>query len=250
MLGVVLAGGIGRRLSPITDGKPKYFIHVKKRPLIWYPIYALVNSGVDEIIIPVYKLFRDSLSEVIKKYFGDEAIFTLVDVNDYIAGNGYSLLTVTPYLGDDEFLLTMSDHIFDPEIPRILCEFSGDCVVGADATPIHIKISEATKIYSPNHIHVADIGKEIKYFNYIDMGVFKFRSEPIKTLYETDYSKEYTVSKIVKWMIGNGYEVRIANLSGYHWIDVDTIDEYWSVEKGFLSILPEYIVMSMSSEAQ
>lgn len=249
MEGVILAGGVGRRLSPLTDGRPKYLVSVGGRPLIWYPAYSFIHTGVERIVIPVYYEFKDDLRDVLYSYFGDSIQIDLIEVDDYKAGNGYSLLTCIPYLRGDEFLLTMSDHIFDPKVPGVLVNFEGDCVIGADSYPIHISISEATKIYSPNNVDVLDIGKGIKYFNYIDMGIFKFRVPPLRRLYELDYDKKYTVSMIVRWLIDNGYVVRLADLSGYYWIDIDTIDEYWDVEKGILSLLPKYIVASTLSEA-
>lgn len=247
MQGVVLAGGIGRRLSPLTNGKPKYLVSVHGKPMIWYPINALLNAGVEEIVIPVYIKFRKMLSEVIKEQFGGVADFIFIDVDDYNAGNGYSLLSAVPFISSEWFMVTMSDHIFDPEIPRALSGYKGDCIVSGDAYPIHISISEATKIYSPDGLSVEDIGKSIKYFNYIDMGIFKFRSEPIKMLYDTDFNKKYTVSLIVKWLIDKGYDVRLVDMSGYYWIDIDTIEEYWSVEKGLLSLLPTQIVSNLVS---
>jgi len=247
MQGVVLAGGIGRRLSPLTNGKPKYLVNVHGKPMIWYPINALLKAGVEEIIIPVYVKFRKMLSEVIRAHFKGVTDFIFIDVDDYTAGNGYSLLSSVPYISGEWFLVTMSDHIFDPEIPKVLNGYKGDCIISGDAYPIHISISEATKIYSPDGSSVEDIGKSIKYFNYIDMGIFKFRSKPIKRLYDTDFNKKYTVSLIVKWLVDNGYDVRVVDMSGYYWIDIDTIEEYWSVEKGLLSLLPTQIVSNLVS---
>ncbi len=244
--GVILAGGIGRRLSRITDGKPKYLINVHGRPLIWYPLTALNRLGLEEIIIPVYKNFHSMLEEVLKNLFPQGLIFRLVDIDDYRFGNGYSLLSAVPYLAVDEFILTMADHIFDPEIIDILIRYEGDCVVAADSLPFHIRISEATKLFSDGDNKVLDIGKSIKYFNYIDMGVFKFKLEPLKRLYEQEIDRTLTVSNIIRWMIDNGYDVRLVDLSGHYWVDIDTIDEYWDVERGILKILPWRILNVLS----
>jgi len=51
MKGVVLAGGLGSRLLPLTKITNKHLLPVYDRPMIYYPIRTLVNAGVDDIMI-------------------------------------------------------------------------------------------------------------------------------------------------------------------------------------------------------
>ncbi|HRT26946.1 MAG TPA: sugar phosphate nucleotidyltransferase, partial [Syntrophales bacterium] len=51
MKGVVLAGGLGSRLHPLTKVTNKHLLPVYKEPMIYYPIRTLVNAGIDEILI-------------------------------------------------------------------------------------------------------------------------------------------------------------------------------------------------------
>ena len=51
MRGVVLAGGLGSRLLPLTKVINKHLLTVYDRPMIYYPIQALVNAGIDEIML-------------------------------------------------------------------------------------------------------------------------------------------------------------------------------------------------------
>ncbi|MBK7803597.1 MAG: NTP transferase domain-containing protein [Chloracidobacterium sp.] len=51
MKGVVLAGGLGSRLSPLTRITNKHLLPVYNKPMIYYPIEALVNAGIDDIMI-------------------------------------------------------------------------------------------------------------------------------------------------------------------------------------------------------
>jgi len=51
MKGVVLAGGLGTRLNPLTKVTNKHLLPVYDRPMIYYPIQTLVNSGIEEIML-------------------------------------------------------------------------------------------------------------------------------------------------------------------------------------------------------
>ena len=53
MKGVIIAGGLGARLYPLTYDTNKHFLPVYDKPMIFYPIATLVNAGIDEILIIV-----------------------------------------------------------------------------------------------------------------------------------------------------------------------------------------------------
>src|ERR1700747_3861980 len=51
MKGVVLAGGTGSRLNPLTRGTNKHWLRVYNKPMVAYPIQTLVNAGIHEILL-------------------------------------------------------------------------------------------------------------------------------------------------------------------------------------------------------
>ena len=51
MKGVVLAGGTGSRLFPLTKITNKHLLPIYDRPMIFYPIQTLINAGIDDIMI-------------------------------------------------------------------------------------------------------------------------------------------------------------------------------------------------------
>ena len=51
MKGVVLAGGTGSRLNPLTRVTNKHLLPIDKKPMVYYPIQTLVNAGIEEILL-------------------------------------------------------------------------------------------------------------------------------------------------------------------------------------------------------
>ena len=51
MKGVILAGGLGSRLHPLTKITNKHLLPVHSKPMIYYPIQTLINAGIEDIMI-------------------------------------------------------------------------------------------------------------------------------------------------------------------------------------------------------
>ena len=51
MKGIILAGGLGSRLKPLTDATNKHLLPIYDRPMVSYPIQTLVDAGIDDIMI-------------------------------------------------------------------------------------------------------------------------------------------------------------------------------------------------------
>ena len=66
MKGVVLAGGLGSRLYPLTYATNKHLLPVYDRPMVFYPLTTLVTAGIDEILVVVGGPFAGHFLRVLK----------------------------------------------------------------------------------------------------------------------------------------------------------------------------------------
>ena len=86
MLAIILAGGRGTRLRPLTDETPKPLLPVRGTPLLQWAIMNLKNHGITDIILSVgYK------ADMIKKYFGNGSLLGVTisyNVEDTPLGTG------------------------------------------------------------------------------------------------------------------------------------------------------------------
>ena len=62
MKGVVLAGGTGSRLDPLTKVTNKHLLPVYDKPMVYYPIQTLVNAGIEEILLGDWRKKRRRFS--------------------------------------------------------------------------------------------------------------------------------------------------------------------------------------------
>lgn len=120
MKAVILAAGMGSRLAPLTNDRPKPMVEVMGRPLILRALDRLAAVGLagrDVIVVSGYR------EDVLRARLADEGHdVTLVTNPRYSDWNSfYSLLVARDAVGDDAFLSLEGDVLFDAEVlPRLL----------------------------------------------------------------------------------------------------------------------------------
>ena len=122
MKGIILAGGSGSRLYPITKAITKQLLPVYDKPMIYYPLSTLILAGITEILI-ICK--ADDLNSF-KKLFGSGADLGLqiqYCVQDNPNGIPEAFLLGEEFIGDDSVCLILGDNIFyGHQLPELLAE--------------------------------------------------------------------------------------------------------------------------------
>src|SRR5436190_12028965 len=116
MKGVVLAGGLGSRLRPLTAVTNKHLLPVFNQPMIYYPIQTLVNAGITDIMIVTG---GNSAGDFLK-LLGNGKAFGLKHLNyTYQEGEGgiaAALSMVEHFAGDDAICVVLGDNIIEGNI--------------------------------------------------------------------------------------------------------------------------------------
>lgn len=111
MKGIVLAGGSGTRMYPMTKVYSKQLVTIYDKPLIYYPLSILMLAGIKEILI----ISNDETIPLYKKLFGDGHNIGL-DIQYVVqpAPNGIaqSFILGDKFIGDDSVSLILGDNIF------------------------------------------------------------------------------------------------------------------------------------------
>lgn len=122
MKAIIVAAGMGRRLSPYTDDRPKTLVEVNGRSILARQVDAYRAAGVDEIYI-----VRGYMKEMI---LVDGAHY--FDNDDYRSNNILTSLFYAEPAMDGGFLFSYSDIVFRPEVVRTTIETEGDYALVID----------------------------------------------------------------------------------------------------------------------
>lgn len=122
MKGIVLAGGTGSRLHPLTKVTNKHLLPVGKYPMIFYPIYKLSKAGIKEILIITG---REHMGDVIE-LLGSGRDFNLdftFKVQDKAGGIAEALGLAENFVKNDKCVVILGDNIFEDDISEFVSDF-------------------------------------------------------------------------------------------------------------------------------
>lgn len=135
MKGVILAGGEGTRLRPLTLVTNKHLLPVYNKPVIYYAIEKLVEAGVDRIMIVTSpKQVEDFVNllgsgqNFVSKNTGGQ-IQIVYGIQNRPSGIAEGLYIAKDYVGDDDCVLYLGDNIFEDDIGPHIEHFKGGATV-------------------------------------------------------------------------------------------------------------------------
>lgn len=237
MKALLLAAGIGSRLSPITDNRPKSLVSVHGKPILTKQIENLIANGVDDItIVAGYK--AQMIEESTRSFPGVKVILS----RDYLQTNNmYSAYLARSAMQGETFLMMNSDVFFDASVIETLLHFDApDAIV----TDVGVYMDESMKV-TVRDGKVTEIAKTISKADAFgtSIDVYKFSAQGGKAFFEK--CAEYIEQKqeLKKWSgvalndILADVPFAVCPLRG-RWYEIDDHKDLAAAEKLFASEAP------------
>ena len=213
---VLMAGGKGERLRPLTEKTPKPLIKVDEKCIIDYNIDSLISYGIKNIFVTVNYL-GEQLEEHFKEKRDGIKINTVKEPK-YLGTIGSIKFVVSFY--NDTILVMNSDLFTNIDYEDFYLHFKEhDADMSVAAVPYIVKVPYGVFNLEGRNIKGVTEKPTISY--YANAGIYLIKKELLKLIPE---NKFYNATDFMSSLINNNYKVIRYPISGY-WIDIGQHDE-------------------------
>lgn len=126
MKGIVLAGGKGTRLLPLTKFTNKHLLPIYDRPMIFFPLETLRKSGIREVLIVTDGKYLADFKKILKNFPGLKISFALQKKPDGIAG---ALRLAEKFAAGENIAVILGDNVFEATFQKDVREFQSGAKV-------------------------------------------------------------------------------------------------------------------------
>jgi glucose-1-phosphate thymidylyltransferase len=224
--GLILSGGKGTRLRPITHTSAKQLVPVANRPVLFYAIQAMADAGISEVGI----IIAPETGDEIRAAAGDGERFGVAltyIVQDEPAGLAHAVLTAEPFLGDSPFVMYLGDNLLQGGIEDLVQAFH-------DHAPDALIL--LTPVPDPEHYGVAELreGAVVRLVekppepktNLALVGVYMFTSaiHAAAKAIEPSPRGELEITDAIQFLVDDGMRVEPHVVRGW-WKDTGRLED-------------------------
>ncbi|CAB4628378.1 unannotated protein [freshwater metagenome] len=260
MKGLILSGGAGTRLRPITHTSAKQLVPVANKPILFYGIEDMVEAGITDIGI----ITGDTGPEI-REAVGDGsrwgARVTYIPQDEPL-GLAHCVLIAREFLGDDDFVMYLGDNLLRQGIAEFVERFEEDrhqsAAPGSTVPSAQILLA---RVSDPQRFGVAEIGPDGEVLHLVEkpenppsdlalVGVYLFDPsihEAVATIAPSPRG-ELEITDAIQWLIDNGHRVRHEVLEGW-WKDTGKLQPLLEGNRLVLETIERSIIGSVDDES-
>ncbi|MER7498381.1 glucose-1-phosphate thymidylyltransferase [Streptomyces pharetrae] len=235
MKALVLAGGSGTRLRPITHTSPKQLVPVANKPVLYYVLEDIAAAGLTEVGIVV-----GETADEIQDAVGDGSKFGLrvTYLPQHLPlGLAHAVLIARDFLGDDDFVMYLGDNFVVGGIAGLVDEFR------AERPDARILL---TRVPDPSSFGVAELDADGRVAGLEEkpkqpksdlalVGVYLFTPavhEAVRAI-QPSWRGELEITHAIQWLIDHRRDVRSTTIRGY-WKDTGNVTDMLEVNRTVL----------------
>lgn len=238
MKGLILSGGAGTRLRPITHTSAKQLVPIANKPILFYGIEDMAAAGIEEIGI----IIAPTTGDEIREHVGDGSRFGVSItwiVQDEPLGLAHCVLIARDFLGDDDFVMYLGDNMLEQGLVEFVDEFENARTAEPQLGVEHVAPAAQillAKVENPTAFGVAEIGPDGEVVQLVEkpevppsdlalVGVYLFDAtiHTAVSSIEPSARGELEITDAIQWLVSNGHRVNHEVLVGW-WIDTGKKD--------------------------
>jgi glucose-1-phosphate thymidylyltransferase len=250
MKALVLSGGAGTRLRPITHTSAKQLVPVANKPVLFYGLEAIRDAGVTDVGIIV----GDTAAEI-EAAVGDGSelgIRVTYIKQDAPLGLAHCVLIAQDFLGDDDFVMYLGDNFIIGGITELVDEFRAGTY---DAQIL------LTQVDNPSQFGVAELGPNGGVTTLVEkpkeprsdlalVGVYMFRPvvhDAVRAI-KPSARGELEITDALQWLIDEGRDVRPHLVTGY-WKDTGRLEDMLECNRKILESVEPVVAGTVDADS-
>ncbi len=266
MKALILSGGAGTRLRPITHTSAKQLVPVANKPILFYGIEDMVEAGITEIGI-----ITGETGDEVRAAVGDGSQFgakvTYIPQDEPL-GLAHCVLIARDFLGDDDFVMYLGDNMLQQGLAGFVAAFQADQAAANVPTldenepvPPSAQIL-LSPVPDPHRFGVAEVDEQGHVVRLVEkpenppsnlalVGVYLFTPaihEAVAAI-EPSARGELEITDAIQWLIDRGDRVRHDLLSGW-WLDTGKKDPLLESNRRVLETLEPLVEGSVDEASQ
>jgi glucose-1-phosphate thymidylyltransferase len=222
MRGIILSGGSGTRLKPLTSITSKQLLPVYNRPMIYYPLNTMIKAGIKEILIIVAPERAGDYLNLLGsgKEFGVKFTY---EIQDHPAGLAQAFIIGENFIDQEDVMMILGDNIFEDDFSAELKNFKGGAKIFAKEVPDPERFGVVK--FDANRRAEKIVEKPKEYLsNYAVTGLYIYDHRVVEFAKNMKPSErgELEITDVNSWYLANG-ELEVALVNG-EWLDAGTFD--------------------------
>jgi glucose-1-phosphate thymidylyltransferase len=240
---LVLAGGKGTRLRPLTYAMAKQLVPVANKPILHYALNDIVAGGITDIVIIISPESGDSIREAVEAWRPEGVTLTFV-LQDKPAGLAHAVKVAKPFLGHSPFVMYLGDNLINGQMAQWIDTFRQN---DAEASILLTPVDEPSSF----GIAVLDDAGKVTYLvekpknppsNLALIGVYLLTPSIFTAIdhIKPSWRGELEITDALQWLLDNGHPVS-ANIHKGWWLDTGKKDDLLAANQ---IVLREYLTES------
>ncbi len=270
MKALILSGGKGTRLRPITYTSAKQLIPLANKPVLFYAIESILKAGIRDIGLVVGDTHQEIRAAVGDgSRWGSDVSITYI-WQEAPLGLAHAVKIARPFLGEDRFVLFLGDNFIQEPLGPLVehfqqpdCPYASQILLARVPNPSDFGVAELEVIPDTPRSQASSSDEPLYRIKRLVekprvppsdlalVGIYLFDAHIFEATeaIQPSWRNELEITDAIQWLIDHGYQVRPHLLQGY-WIDTGKMADILEANRITLSSLTPRIDPSASVDAE